>query len=99
MSQNMMPEIRVVGKTLLWNFPFILIFLISTFLASMQETTTVWMHTDTNTQQLITQYHTMCAAKVPFISPVVLKSNVESVHESFLWEWMFVDSRYQIHRL
>ena len=94
-----MPEIRVVGKTLLWNFPFILIFLISTFLASMQETTTVWMHTDTNTQQLITQYHTMCAAKVPFISPVVLKSNVESVHESFLWEWMFVDSRYQIHRL
>ena len=94
-----MPEIRVVGKTLLWNFPFILIFLISTFLASMQETTTVWMHTDTNTQQLITQYHTMCAAKVPFISPVVLKSNVESVHESFLWEWMFVDSSYQIHRL
>ena len=99
MSQNMMPEIRVVGKTLLWNFPFILIFLISTFLASMQETTTVWMHTDTNTQQLITLHHTMSATKVPFISPVVLKSNVESFHESLLWEWMFVDSRYQIHRL
>ena len=99
MSQNMMPEIRVVGRTLLWNFPFILIFLISTFLASMQETTTVWMHTDTNTQQLITQHHTMSATKVLFISPVVLKSNVESVHESLLWEWVFVDSRNQIHRL
>ena len=94
-----MPEIRVVVKTLLWNFPFILIFLITTFLASLQETTTVWMHTNTNTQQLFSLHHTMSATKVPFISPVVLKSNVESIHESFLWEWMFVDSRYQIHRL
>lgn len=99
MSRNMMPEIRIVVTALFWNFPFILIFLISTFLASMQETTTAWMHTDTNTQQLISLHHTMCATKVPFISPVVLKSNVESVHESFLWELMFVDSRNQIQWL
>ena len=57
------------------------------------------MHTDTNTQQLITLHHTMSATKVPFISPVVLKSNVESVHESLLWEWVFVDSRNQIQLL
>jgi len=36
MSQNMMLEIRIVGKTLLWNFPFIFIFIISTFLASVK---------------------------------------------------------------
>ena len=36
MSQNMMPEIRVVGKTLLWNFPFIAIFFMSTIWASVK---------------------------------------------------------------
>jgi hypothetical protein len=39
MSQNMMPEIRVLGKTLLWNFPFIAIFFMSTIWASVKTKT------------------------------------------------------------
>jgi hypothetical protein len=43
MSQNMMPEIRIVVTALFWNLPFIAIFFISTIWASF-ETKTIDKH-------------------------------------------------------
>jgi len=94
MLSHTLPEFKLVAKTLLWNLPFILIFIFSTFLASMQGRLKVWMHMDVNKQHAFTQPTTSSSTQVSFISLAFSENTSESFNQRFFLTSLTLDSKY-----
>jgi hypothetical protein len=75
MSQNMMPEIRIVVTALFWNLPFIAIFFISTIWASVK--------TKTMDKDQVLQVSKVCEQSISIVSNPVPEDGVCSIDSFF----------------